>query len=95
MKPFEAIERPERVQNCPERLWLSRVSTPFKFSFPFSIFMEAGQIDRNQKLSARLMLRHIMGVTQRVMERIEQEQRVFDTGAFFGQPFEAQMDSSM
>jgi hypothetical protein len=32
---------------------------------------------------------------QRVIELIEQEQRIFDTGAFFGEPLEVQLDSSM
>jgi hypothetical protein len=32
---------------------------------------------------------------QRVMELIEQEQRAFRTGAFFGEPFEVGLNSSL
>jgi hypothetical protein len=43
----------------------------------------------------REVLDDSVGVRQRVMELIEQEEPGFDGGALFGQPFEAQFDSSM
>jgi hypothetical protein len=51
------------------------------------------RVGQNHKLSARPGFPHILGVMQSAMELTQQEQPAFDTVAFFGQRFEAHLDS--
>jgi hypothetical protein len=50
------------------------------------------RVDRNHKLSACPSFLQILGVMLTAMELTQQEQPAFDTGAFFGQPFDVRFD---